>query len=767
MTAPLDGVRVLDLSWGMPGAVATMMLADYGAEVIHVERSDRVRGPGVGDTRTWDRGKRQLTLDLTIAADHAAFVDLATTADVVLVGLPAAAAARLGVGADDILAVNPDVVYVALTGFGRHDGRATPGLEALVAAELGAMIASTAHHRDGPVFLGHPAISYSTALVAVIGILAALRARVVTGKGDIVDVSLLDGVLAQFTMNWWSANDVSFLDNRRLDGQLDLGRTRMIVRRYRCSDGKLIQVHTGAAGAFGRLMKVLGLDQQISETTGPVESACPLTDKDLEIIERLPEVFASRSSTEWLDEIWSNEIAALPENEPAVVFDDDQVVHNGLIRQVDDPELGPIDVVGPPIRLSRSPAVLTEQAGHRGDLSTTGWLASGLGEGGNEELVRGPLDGVEVIELATFFASPYANRFLRDLGADVIKVEPTTGDPMRSLPDPFEGASRGKRGLALDLKTPAARPLIEELLMRADVVQHNFRPGVAERLGVDYESVRRLRPDVVYCYAPGYGSSGPKSRLQSFAPLHSGFVGIHWEASGDGNPPMQTFGNEDYYNGQLNAVGMLLALVHKARTGEGQYVECAQLTSSVFVTSHWYRVGGERRSLLPRLDHDQFGWSPYTRIYQCLEGYVCVYCTTPSQQDAMRRTVLGPVIDEADVDAFVFEFYGRTAPDWVEALRAESVPCAEVAERSWLLEYLVDETVIESGRAARFEHAHHGQVSAIGRIVQLESYPPCEPVRAPLLGEHSRQILAELGLDRSEVERLERSGVVRAPEMAS
>ena len=767
MPAPLEGVRVLDLSWGMPGAVATMMLADYGAEVIHVDRPRRFTAAGVGDTRTWDRGKRHVTLDLAVAADHAVLFHLASTADVVLVGVPTASAARLGVSADDIVAVNPDVVYAALTGFGRHDQRGTPGLEPLLAAELGAMVATTAHHRDGPVFLGHPAISYSTALVAVIGILAALRARVVAGRGEVVDVSLLDGVLAQFTMNWWTAKDVSFLDTRRPDGQLDLGRTRMIVRRYRCSDGKLIQIHTGAAGAFGRLMRVLGLEQEISETTGLVEAACPLTDKDLEIIEGLSELFATRSSTEWLHELWTNEIAALPENEPGVVFDDDQVVHNALIRQVDDPELGSIDVVGPPIRLSRSPAVHTERADDRGDVRTTGWLAAGLGEGGTEKLVRGPLDGVEVLELATFFASPYANRFLRDLGADVIKIEPTSGDPMRSLPDPFEGASRGKRGLAVDLKAPAARPVIDELLKRADVVQHNFRPGVAERLGVDYESVRRLRPEVVYCYAPGYGSSGPKSRLQSFAPLHSGFVGIHWEASGEGNPPMQTFGNEDYYNGQLNAVGMLLGLVHKARTGEGQYVECAQLTSSVFVTSHWYRVGGERRSVLPRLDHDQFGWSPYIRMYQCLEGYVCVCCTTPTQQEGMRRTVFPPGVEEVDTDAFVFEFYGRTAMDWIEALRAAGVPCAEVAEHSWLLEYLVDETVIESGRATRFEHADYGEVSAIGRIVQLDGYAPCEPVRAPLLGEHSRQILAEVGLDRGDVERLERSGVVRAPVPAS
>jgi len=746
VSAPLEGLRVLDLTRGMPGAVATMMLADYGADVIHVERPGGDQARRAAATRTWNRGKRRVVLDLTVDSDHQRFIDLARDADVVLVGLARPSAERLRIAAADIIEVNPDVVYVALTGFGLHDDRATPGIDALVAAELGAMITAPPHHREGPVFLGHPAICYSTALVAVTGILAALRARVLAGRGGVVDVSLLDGVLAQFTMNWWTAKDVSFLANRRLDGQLDLGRTRMIVRRYRCSDGKLIQVHTGAAGAFGRLMKVLGLQGQISEATGPVESACPLTDEDLQIIDRIPEIFATRPSTEWLDEIWRNEIAALPENEPAVVFDDDQVRHNGLVRQIDDPDLGPIDVVAPPIKLSRTPARTTGDLGAPAD-GRAAWIAPGLGEGGREELNRGPLDGVRVVELATFFASPYANRFLRDLGADVIKVEPTSGDPMRSLPDPFEGAARGKRSIALDLKAAGSRPVVDELLRRADVVQHNFRPGVAERLRVDYESARRLNDEVIYSYAPGYGSNGPKSMLQSFAPLHSGFVGIHWEAAGEGNPPMQTFGNEDYYNGQLNAIGILLALVHKARSGEGQYVECAQLNSSVFVTSYWYRAGGERRSLLPRLDHDQYGWTPYTRIYQCLEGYVCVFCTDTAQEAAVRRVVLGGERDASqdDGDELAYEFYGRTAAAWVDALRRERVPCAVVAERSWLLGFLVDDRVIAAGRAARFDHPLHGPVSAIGRIVQLDSFTPLEPVRAPLLGEHSREVLDELG----------------------
>jgi crotonobetainyl-CoA:carnitine CoA-transferase CaiB-like acyl-CoA transferase len=764
MASPLDGVRVLDLTWGAPGAIAALLLADYGAEVVHVDRPGGDPASRAGTTRTWDRGKRRVILDLDDPADHAAFRGLADEADVVVVGLAAEDAARRGLDARSITATNPDVVYVALTGFGLGDGRATPGYEALVAAELGAMVTGPAQRRDGPVFLAHPAISYSTAFVAVIGILAALRARIRCGRGDVVDVSLLDGVLAQFTMNWWNERDVSFLAARTRDGQLDLGRTRMLVRQYRCSDGQLLQVHTGAPGAFGRLMKILGVADDISAADGPVEAATPLTDDDLAILASLPAVFATRPASAWLEELWANEIAALPVNPPGVVLHDPQVLHNGLVRRVEGGDGGDVEVVAPPILLSRTPAraAAATVATPGDDVRATGWTSPGLPVGGPEPPGPAPLHGLRVVELSTFFAAPYANRFLRDLGAEVVKVEATSGDPMRPLPDPFEGACRGKRSIALDLKHPESQPVIEALVRRADVVQHNFRPGVAERLSLDEPSVRTMNADVVYDYAPGYGSTGPKSQLQSFAPLHSGFVGVYWEAAGEGNTPVQTFGNEDYYNGQLNAIGTLLALVHRERTGEGQHVECSQLSSSVFVTSHWYLVDGVARSVLPRLDAGQWGWAPDQRVYQCLEGHLCVFCVDDDQRAALGRVVLGATASAAlDAERVSDTLYDRTATAWCELLLAAGVPCAVVAEESWLDGFVRDDAALATGRAVRFEHPDLGEAAVIGRIVQLASMAPREPVRAPRLGEHGREVLAELGFGPEQVDALLASGAVR------
>ena len=761
----LREIRVLDLTQAMPGAIVTMMLADYGADVIRVERPPSPTPLSLAGVRTWARGHRLMTLQPSRLSElHA----LADEADLVITDLTPQEAAGLGVDEPSLRARNRDVVHLALTGFGLDDARDTPPIDVLVAAELGAMRTVVGANRDGPVFLGHPAIAYSTALTALIGVLAAIRGRLVTGRGESIDVSLFDGLLAQFTMNWWTERNISFLSDRRPDGQLDLGRARMLVRRYTCADGRMIQIHTGAAGAFGRLMKLVGLDHRVSSATGPIESACPLTDGDLAVLEELPSIFETKTSDEWLADMWDNEIAALPILAPTEVFDDEQVRHNGLVRMIEDPELGPIEVVAPPIHLGLTPACTGPP--DRPDAAAT-WSAQGLpaseaGPGsGRDELVDGPLTGIRIVELATFFAGPYANRFLRDLGADVVKVEPLSGDPMRSLPDPFEGVARGKRSVAIDMKAPQTRAVIEALLRRADVVQHNFRPGVAERLGVDSHSVQAINPGVIYDYAPGYGSSGPKSRLQSFAPLHSGFVGVQVEAAGEGNPPTITFGNEDYFNGQLNAIGVLLALIERERSGRGQTVECAQLNSSVFVTSHWYRRAGQPHSMLPDVDHEQFGWSPFRRLYQCLEGFVCVCCVTPQHEQALRNAVLGTDATGGEQDQhqenerLTYEFFGRTASDWVNALAAVGVPCVVAAEGAWLHEYLTDPNVVESGRATMFEHRQAGRVSVIGQIVKLVGWPPREPVQAPQLGEHTLEVIGELGLEPELGESLVRLGL--------
>jgi crotonobetainyl-CoA:carnitine CoA-transferase CaiB-like acyl-CoA transferase len=363
---------------------------------------------------------------------------------------------------------------------------------------------------------------------------------------------------------------------------------------------------------------------------------------------------------------------------------------------------------------------------------------------------------VRIVEFSNWFASPYGNRLLRDLGADVVKVEAVQGDPIRPLPDPCEGANGGKRDLALDLKDPAAAPVLRDLLSTADILQHNMRPGAAERLHVDAAAARDANPGIIYAYAPGYGSSGPKAKLQSFAPLLSGFVGLMHIAAGPGNVPHTCFGNEDYYNGLLSAVAQLLALVHRERTGEGQTVETPQLHSSILVTSEHVVVDGIVRSMLPVLDPTQSFWDVGLGLYQCLEGWICVACRTATEL-ASFGAVVGALVSDAVVD----EMYGRTATEWSDVLRAAGVPCEVVREDAWLRPFLCDEGALDAGLAVEIEHPIHGRARVIGELFHLQAHPARARRRAPMLGEQTVELLAELGVPVGSVDALADRGVVR------
>jgi crotonobetainyl-CoA:carnitine CoA-transferase CaiB-like acyl-CoA transferase len=758
----LSGMRVLELTRGIVGAIAAMILADAGAEVIKVVPSG-TSSPGL--TRTWDRGKSSLALDLQSPDDRRVLLGLAERADVVITAVRPGTADRLGLTYEALRAANPAVVLTQITGFGPDDD-SFPGYDALAAARYGVM-AESPGHRDGPVFPGHPAISYSTALLAVISTLAAVRARLVTGEGEFAQVSLRDGVLGQMGMNWSSDRGLSFIAARSRTGALDMGKRRMLLRLFECSDGELVQVHTGAAGAFARAMKLFGLDDEITPGEGLVETASDLSDRDLEILrDRLPALFRTRTAAEWQELCWAHEVACLPVQPPGRVFSDDQIRHAGIMATVDDPELGPILTVGPVIIMSDSPCRVAgpiRAPGADGErLRRDGWSSPGLGSTPEPRTISSPLDGIRILEFSNWFASPYGNRLLGDLGADVVKVEPLSGDLIRPLPDPCEGANRGKRSVALDLKRPETADVLQRLVSTADVVQHNMRPGAAERLGLDYETLG-VRSDLLYAYAPGYGATGPKAPLQSFAPLLSGFVGLMHMAAGPGNEPHASFGNEDYYNGLLSAAGILLGLVHRERTGRGQYIETPQLHSSVLVTSEWFEQGGQLRSSLPSLDADQLGWAPWYRVYQCLTGWLCVACGSPEQVEALVNEVLpgGSPEDQELGEALAYEFTGLPAEDWWTRLRKAGVPSEAVRETSWLKEFLRDDTMVTAGRVNQIDHPVHGPARVIGLLFHLRNHPGLRRGRSPLLGEHTIDVLSDIGFDDERVRHLTAAGVIR------
>lgn len=769
MAGPLDGLVVIDASWGMPAAISTMLLADYGARVVKLERPG---GPADADSvlrKSTDRGKWSVEADLSTPEGRAIAERLVAGADVFVESFGAGRADALGIGYDAWHEKFPELVYCSVTGYGTDGPLADrPGYEALLNARLGQM-AEQQGHRDGPVFMGHPTVSYGTAFITTIGILAALRARKVNGTGQKVDTSLLDGMLAISSMNWWwNEQDISYL--ARSGNQKGFGSKRLITDPFQCADGKWLIPHTGGPGSYKRMMDLLGFGEQTQTIAGP-EMAVPLDEVELDIARnKVPEAFRSRPRDEWLELFHAADIAALPVLHPEETFADDQVRFAEIAVDIPDPDHGTLRQIGPVIRFEKSapgtpdPAPRVGAHNDRIDEITRApqWAPAAVGDP-----VTAPLQGVRILDFSSYFATGFGARLLSDLGAEVIKIEPLVGDQMRPLGDLFEGANRGKRTIALDLRSAEGQEIAHRLVAEADVVMQNYRPGKAEKIGLGYEQLRAINPDLIYAYLPGFGSAGPKSTLKSFAPLVSGLVGLNFEGAGEGNPPIRrVIGNEDLYNGFLGAVTVLLALHHRANTGAGQYVESPQLHSSLFVISeHCATVDG---AAVPahRLDTEQMGLSPLYRLYRTIDGWIAIavfgdaaFARLTSAlnlgdlaADPRFATTVGRATHaDALAERLTERFTELTSADAFEVLDGNKVPAEIPLDYPIMPELLWEEWALDSQRVVEHHHPEYGWSREVGMVIHLSDTPGRFKGGSPRLGEHSAEILSEIGYSADEI----------------
>ena len=630
MSGPLEGLRIVDCSRGMAGPRASGILVDYGADVIWVEPpgGDPCRAHMPAATSVFNRGKRSVILDLHAADDRAALLGLVDDCDVFIEGWQPGVADALDVGWEVLRVRNPRLVYCSISGFGA-DGphRDTPGYEALVHAVVGTM-ADQVGHRGGPIFQGLPFASIGAAYLALIGILGALLRRHEDGVGRRVETSLFDGALAYHSM-LWGETDMSVATTPPAMQPGGTMTMRLVTRSFQCADDKFIGIHTGAVGAFGRLMKVLGLEDRLAPSATGMDIGVPLSVEEQQLLaSELPRIFRTQPRDFWVKALLEADVCGIEHLRPGEVFDTEQSRHNGMVVAVDDPVLGRVEQVGPPARFPALPVEVRCGAPAAGQ--HTREVLAGRDPRRPVERPEGPpdtrplFDGIKVLDLGAYYAGPYSSRLLADLGADVIKLEATQGDQLRGIERPFYSAQAGKRSLAANLKAPDLRPAVEALVRWADVVHHNMRPGAAERLGLDYQSVRTINPRAVYLYAPGWGSSGPHRLRQSFAPMMSGYVGVTFEVAGAFNEPMPPVGNEDPGNGLLGAVAVLMALLVRQSSGTGMYVENPQLNATMAHMAHVVRTAAGAVVGAGHLDTLQFGVSAGERLYQTTDGWICL-----------------------------------------------------------------------------------------------------------------------------------------------
>ena len=382
-----------------------------------------------------------------------------------------------------------------------------------------------------------------------------------------------------------------------------------------------------------------------------------------------------------------------------------------------------------------------------------------------DKSARGPLDGLKVVDLTEHMAGPYCTMVLADMGADVIKVEPPgRGAWERSWAgaDAFLGgvsaffmlANRNSRSLTLNLKSPRGLEVARKLVPTADVIVENFRPGVMDRLGLGYEAVREINPRIIYAAGSGYGSDGPYSHLPGQDLLIQAMSGLGantgTEAQG---PTVSAAAVVDQHSATLLAMGILAALVHRGRTGEGQRVELVMMQAALDLQTEpvVYHLNGVKMQRPKAPVADTFHSVPYG-FYATADGHLAI-SMAPIKT---IREVLGspPELAAYEDPAIAFTrrdeiraaldpyFRVRTTAEWVELLRAHDIWCAPV---NTMTETFEDDAVKHIAPVLEFDHPRAGHVCVLKHPVRYSSGEATLRRLPPDLGEHTDELLAELG----------------------
>ena len=396
----------------------------------------------------------------------------------------------------------------------------------------------------------------------------------------------------------------------------------------------------------------------------------------------------------------------------------------------------------------------------------------------------GPLAGIKVIEFAHIMAGPVCGLMLADMGADVIKVEKIPGgdDTRNTLLPEIQGESasflmmnRNKRGIALDLKTPDGKNIARRLLADADIAIENYRKGTMERLGLGYEEVRKFNPGIVYAELSGFGRSGPYADRAGFDLIAQGMSGImSITGPGDGGPPTKCGPPlSDITAGILAAMGVLGATIHRLKTGEGQRVDTSLFEAAITQT-YWQSAMTFATGISPVALGSAHPLNAPYQAFETADGWITVGAANQPNWLRFLEALERPDLQEdrrfadnsarmANLDDLVVIltgiFKGRPASDWLQRLEGAGVPAGPVLDIAGMQ---ADAQALERGMITEVPHARVGPVKTLGHPVHYSATPTEITRGAPLLGEHTREVLAQYGYSRDEVERFLSEGIVVA-----
>ncbi len=806
---PLAGVRVVCLSTSLVGMEVARFLADFGAEVALVEP------PGGSPLRrapawpVWSRGSKSIELDLRDPASAACAIELADGADVLFESFRPGVAERWGLGYEDLAARNARLVYASVTAFGRSGPLARlKGYEGVVMAKIGAYDQfSVLVDRPGPAFASVPYCSTSAAQLAIQGILAALMERARSGLGQRVDTTLVQAIAAHDVFNWMVRTvaqryPAAFTEVPPVDPSTQVPNHWMAYALLvgLSADGRWLQFSQATPKLFGAFLRATGLDGP--EWAGAWEGEDPARRSAFR--DQALGVIRSRTLAEW---------QAVFDHEPDVFAEvfrrghellwHPQLVADNRVVEVEVPGLGPVRQPAPLVAMDRTPGRAGRPSPgldeHGGELRA-GWArrtptstAAPPPDGGPRGL---PLSGVTILELGTFFAGPFGATLLADLGARVIKIEQHDGDPIRwQLPMPEVGGVKvllGKQSVAIDINRAEGQELVRRIARFCDVALVTFRAGVAERVGLDEASLRAVNPGIVYHTATGFGTAGPYARRPAYAPTIGAGSGMARRNIGTAVPEGPalsldevkagatrlsaanlTLGHADGFSGIAVATGLLLGLLARG-LGKGQATATTMLSTMSHVLSD-DMVEYRHRAPVPAPDPGLHGLGALYRLYECAEGWVFLAVATDHEWASLVEVLGDPGIacdsrfasaadrqaNDGDLGSVLATaFRSKPAREWESVMVGADVACVAVESGPSHAVLMDDDGLGRSlGMVTDVVHPVLGPHARLAPVLRF-SRSATRAEGAPAIGQHTDEVLEEIGVEPEERAELRRNGVI-------
>ena len=766
----LDGVRVADLTAGIAGAVATMLLADFGAAVVRAEPpgGDPLRSqPG---WVTWSRGKQSVTFSEDDDVARAALADLLAGADICVTSeVSGQAVSPLTLSAALAQVASPRLIVLRMPPYlGPGEAPWAGGGESaeLLSAALGISMRQSSF-ADGPVDPVYPHLLYEQGLWAAACAVAALVERERSGLGQDVTVSGAHGTLV--------AGSATFLVD---PGAVPTppagpGGPNPCYTRYQCADGQWLFLGALTAKFQYPALAALGLAEVTADPRvgGQIDRLLGADNRGW-VRDRMAAAFATRPRAEWLKILEQAGVPAGPLMNRDGWLDNPQLRETGMRVEAEDPDRGPVVMPGVPLVLTGAPGAVRAAAPAVGPpaagqpawppaaepaaavQASTG--PAGTGPATGPASTAGPLQGVRVLDLGTILAGPFAGSLLAELGADVIKVEPPAGDPFRSTGFIY---NRGMRSIAIDLQSAAGKAIFRDLVATADVVIDNYRPGVLQRLGIDYDALSAISPQIISLSITGFGEGGPLAAQPGFDPILQGMSGMMTAQGGDSEPVFLTVAVNDVTAGAMSVLGTGLALYHRAVRADGQRVWTSLDRMSAFMQSgELTRFDGRPPARTGGADFR--GPDALDRLYEARDGWVRLQAR-PGDLDALRSLGLlpeppgGRAAADADLASQLgAAFAASSRDDIIRRLTAAGVP-AMPARR---IPELADPEADGHGLLHEHQRASGQPYYVPGRLAGFSRTEQDTALTAPGLGEHTRELLAELDCDPARVDELIAAG---------